>query len=366
MTSDQPMVLAIDDQEANLRLIRAHLRTEPYRVVTSTEPLRALELVDRDPPDLVLLDVMMPELDGFGVLEALRRAVPDTPVVMITALDDRDARLRGLAAGARDFLGKPVDRSELLIRVRNLIALKQTRDELKATVQRLQAANRDLEAFAGALAHDLQQPVTAIAGYAEAIQVRSGPLMVPGDAGHLDRIITAARWAQRMASGLLEFARLGQRTIQREPVDLNEVVAEARACLAEPASGRPVAWTVADLPVVDGDRTLLGQVFTNLLSNAVKYSGTRPQPAVVIDCRADAGKGLAVRVSDNGVGFDMAKAGRLFTPFERLHSAAEFQGTGMGLANVRRIMESHGGSVHAESTPGQGSTFTLVFRPVET
>lgn len=356
-----PTVLVIDDKEINLRLVRAYLQAEPYRVVTSDDPQEALQVIERDPPDLILLDLMMPVLDGFVVLELLKEVAPGVPVVVITGLDERDARLRGLAAGARDYLTKPVDRSELLIRVRNLVALKQTGDALARAVAQLEAANRDLNAFAGGLAHDLQQPITSISAFAQVLQQRSSHLLAPSDGSHLKRIIAAADTARRMIRGLLEFARLGQKTIAMVPVDLNQVVHAARSALAHEVAGDTVTWKVGPLPVVRGDAELLHLAFVNLLSNGIKYSRTREQPSIDIDSRSDAAKGHAIRVRDNGVGFDMAHAGSLFRPFERLHSAAEFEGTGMGLANVRRIMERHGGTVHAESAPGQGAAFTLLF-----
>ncbi|HSV36012.1 MAG TPA: response regulator [Ramlibacter sp.] len=357
-----PTVFVIDDKEVNLRLMRAYLAAQPYRVITCDDPQEALRLIERDPPDLILLDLMMPVLDGFAVLELLKDAAADVPVMVITGMDERDARLRGLAAGARDYLTKPVDRSELLIRVRNLVALKLADDALARAVAQLETANRDLTAFAGGLAHDLQQPITSIAAFAQVIQKHSEHLLPAGDASHLKRIIAAAGTAHQMIRGLLEFARLGQKTIVMAPVDLNEVVQAARNALAHEVAGRPLTWTVGPLPVVQGDHSLLLLAFVNLLSNGIKYSRTQPLPTIAIDGESSAGKGHAIRIRDNGVGFDMAYAGDLFSPFERLHSAAEFEGTGMGLANVRRIMERHGGSVHAESSPGQGATFTLQFR----
>lgn len=355
-------VLVIDDKEVNLRLMRAYLQAEPFEVLTFDDPHAALDLIARDAPDLILLDLMMPVLDGFAVLDQLKGLAPQVPVLVITGLDDRDARLRGLAAGARDFLTKPVDRSELLIRVRNLVALKQAGDALARAHAQLEAANRDLNAFAGGLAHDLQQPITTIGAFAQVLQQHSGHLLPPGEAGHLKRIMAAAGSAQRMIRGLLEFARLGQKKIAMAPVDLNQLVQEAREALAPELQGRPVTWSISPLPRVHGDAALLTLALVNLLSNGIKYSRTREQPAITIDGHSDPATGHAVRIRDNGVGFDMAQAGRLFTPFERLHSASEFEGTGIGLANVRRIMERHGGSVHAESAPGQGATFTLVFR----
>lgn len=224
----------------------------------------------------------------------------------------------------------------------------------------LEAANRDLDAFAGALAHDLQQPITTIGAFTQVIQSHSEPLP-PAQASHLKRIAAAADSAHRMIRGLLEFARLGQRALETTPVDLNELVREARNALAHEAETRPVIWSVAPLPVVRGDRALLLLAFVNLLSNGLKYSRTREQAIIAIESPPRQAKGHVVQVRDNGVGFDMAQAGRLFTPFERLHAASDFEGTGLGLANVRRIMERHGGSIHAQSAPGEGATFTLVF-----
>jgi len=358
-----PVVLVVDDKEVNLRLMRAFLQSEPCRVVTCDDPQAALRLVETDPPDVILLDLMMPVLDGFGVLASLKEAAPHIPVLVVTGLDERDARLRALAAGARDYLTKPVDRSELLIRVRNLLALKQAWDARARAVAQLEAANRDLNAFAGGLAHDLQQPITSITAFAQVIQQHAGHLLPAADASHLKRILTAADSANRMIRGLLEFARLGQRKIEMAPVDLNLVVQGARSALAPETAARAPTWTVDPLPVVRGDPSLLLLAFVNVLSNSIKYSRTRQQPAIDIEGHTDPARGHAIRIRDNGVGFDMAYAGSLFSPFERLHSAAEFEGTGMGLANVRRIMERHGGSVHAESAPDRGATFTLIFRP---
>jgi light-regulated signal transduction histidine kinase (bacteriophytochrome) len=330
-------------------------------VTTCDDPQQALELVAGDPPDVILLDLMMPVLDGFGVLDLLKEAAPNIPVLVITGLDERDARLRALDAGARDYLTKPVDRSELLIRVRNLVALKQSGDALSRAVTELEAVNQDLNSFAGGLAHDLQQPLTSITAFAQVIQQRAGHLLPAADASHLRRILAAANAANGMIRGLLDFARLGQRKIEKVPVDLNQVVTSARAALAHEAASRTVTWKVGQLPVVHGDTALLQLAFVNLLSNGLKYSRTRPRPSIEIDGRSDPRTGHTVRVRDNGVGFDMVYAKDLFRPFERLHSASEFEGTGMGLANVRRIMERHGGTVSADSAPDQGATFTLHF-----
>lgn len=240
-------------------------------------------------------------------------------------------------------------------------AERQRSEQLRQMGEQLLEANRHLDAFAGGLAHDLRQPITTISAFTQVLGERAAPRLLPAEAGYLRRIASAARQAQQMIHGLLEFARLGERAMETVPVDLNRVVAQARDALADELESRPVALDVAPLPVVAGDPALLQLAFINLLSNGIKYSRARERPKIRIEPAPDAGRGPAVRIRDNGVGFDMEAAQRLFRPFERLHSASEFEGTGLGLANVRRIMERHGGSVRAESAPGEGATFTLVF-----
>ncbi|MGE0332695.1 MAG: MASE4 domain-containing protein [Ramlibacter sp.] len=231
--------------------------------------------------------------------------------------------------------------------------------ELHRLSTELEAANRDLDAFAGGLAHDLQQPIISIGAFAQVIQRQSGHLVARSDASHLQYIINATQMAHRMIRSLLDFARLGERKIEAKPVDLGPLVQEARASLS--ADAARVRWQVGPLPVVHGDASLLLLALVNLLSNAVKYSAAREDPEIQVDGHGDAAGGWRICVRDNGIGFEMAQASRLFRPFERLHSAAAFEGTGMGLANVRRIMVRHGGTVEAVSSPGQGAAFTLVF-----
>jgi signal transduction histidine kinase len=233
--------------------------------------------------------------------------------------------------------------------------------QLQRLSTKLQAANRDLDAFAGGLAHDLQQPITTIGAFAQVIQRQSGHLFAPGDASHLQRIISAAGMAQRMIRSLLEFARLGQQKVESVRVDLNRLLQEARGALDADAGRAAITWNVGSLPVVRGDPSLLLLAVVNLLSNAVKYSRGCDHPQIQVEGQPGAAGGHRLRIADNGIGFDMTDAGRLFQPFERLHTSATFEGTGMGLANVRRIMERHGGSVEAEAAPGKGAAFTLVF-----
>lgn len=235
--------------------------------------------------------------------------------------------------------------------------LAEKTEALEVTMSDLQLANRDLQSFAGSLAHDLQQPLTTIAAFSQVMQSHSNQ-MPAADVVNLGKISAAAATAKRMIRGLLEFARLGQAQVHMAPVDLNQVVGEARSAVMA-AETRRIEWRIAHLPIVHGDASLLLLAFINLLSNAVKYSRHQPNTVITIDVAPHPPDRYDVSVKDNGVGFESAHARRLFRPFERLHTMAEFEGTGMGLANVRRIMEKHGGSVRAQSRPGEGAVFTL-------
>lgn len=270
-------------------------------------------------------------------------------------------RVYGLAASAFVLGALLVENGSLHSRLAHAHrALEISRNALGAANAQLATANHDLSRFIGAVAHDLQQPMLSISGYAQHVRKRSETLLPAADAASLQRIIKIAGNADRMIQGLLQFARLGQRELQLEAVDLNGVLGEARSALARELESGGVDLRVAPLPQVRGDATLLALAFVNLLSNAIKYSRGREPPVVEVDALQD-GDATLVRIRDNGVGFDMAHAARLFTPFERLHGANEFEGTGMGLANVRRIMERHDGSIRAESVPGAGATFILRF-----
>ena len=312
-------------------------------------------------------------LIGVVALAVLWRRQPHTVLdlwlLVVLCVWIADTALAAVLNGARFDLGWYAGRlygllangfvlAVLLLESGSLYArLARSNRLLSEALTETRRLNGDLQAFAGSLAHDLQQPLTAIASFAQVIQRSELP---EREHAHLGKIVRATDTARAMIKALLDFARLGESQLKMEPVDLNEVVARVRASLHPTAPAREIEWQIGPLPVVRGDASLLTLAFTNLLSNAVKYTRTCERPVICVEAEALTPQGHVIRVRDNGVGFDMAHATRLFLPFERLHSPREFEGTGMGLANVRRIIERHGGKVMAESRPGQGAVFSLV------
>ncbi len=232
---------------------------------------------------------------------------------------------------------------------------------LEAQVQlrtaELQAANRELEAFSYSVSHDLRAPLRHIVGYIELFRHHVGTSTDPKAEKYLATITDAARRMGALIDGLLSFSRLGRAALAQGVVDFDGLVASSRTALQQDCTGRTVRWEIAPLPPVQGDAVLLREVWANLLENALKY--TRPREVAQIGIGWQPGEDGApvFFVRDNGVGFDMAHAHKLFGVFQRLHHVRDFEGTGIGLALTRRIVERHGGRIWADSTPDAGSCF---------
>src|SRR3989475_12482111 len=220
----------------------------------------------------------------------------------------------------------------------------------------LEAANRELETFSYSVAHDLRAPLRHIDGFARMALEKSHGL---DDAliKHLGPAVQAGGGMGRVIDGLLTLSRIGRAGLQRRPVEMTGLVEEARSQLGPEAARPALHWKIGTLPTVRGDPELLRVVWINLLSNALKYSSRQPRPEIQVGTQT-AGDGKAVLfVRDNGVGFDMRYGGKLFNVFQRLHRQDDFEGIGIGLATVRRVIERHGGRVWAESRINEGATF---------
>lgn len=256
-----------------------------------------------------------------------------------TALDNDALRLQAAAAQA------------------DLQMLNQSLEErVVLRTLELQEANRELEAFSYSVSHDLRTPLRHIVGFGDLLRKEAAGGLTPKGERYLGVITDAAARMSRLIDDLLEFSRMGRQELRRGPVDLGAVVREAWVALEPDRAGRNAEVEVGPLPTVQGDPALLTQVFANLLSNALKYTRTREQARVSVTARQQDGE-VTVTVRDNGVGFDPRYTDKLFGVFQRLHRAEEFEGTGIGLANVRRIVTRHGGRVSAEAVPSEGAAF---------
>lgn len=268
-------------------------------------------------------------------------------------LDDEVATmLRIVAARA----GAEVERRQLVQRNRQLQLDIEQRVESRLAA--LRAANAELEAFAYSVSHDLRAPLRQIAGFAALMDRATGTTLAPAVRQHLADITDAARGMGTLIERMLDYSRAGRTVLRRTDVDLTRLAKEVVADLSRETKGRNIEWSIGALPRVRGDAVLLRQVLFNLLSNAVKYSRPCNLACIEVGLLMSEGAGdVACFVRDNGVGFDMRHVGRLFNVFSRLHPGSTFEGTGIGLANVRRVVHRHGGRVWATGEVGGGATF---------
>jgi PAS domain S-box-containing protein len=247
----------------------------------------------------------------------------------------------------------------LVVRQRAASELEQ---RIAERTTQLAAANKELEAFSYSVSHDLRAPLRHIDGFARLLAQREGDRLDDTSARYLRVIGEAARKMGRLIDDLLAFSRMSRTEMQTRPVDLQQLVADVQHDLMPALENRVIDWRIGRLPVVCGDPAMLNIVFSNLLSNAVKYTAPRPNGQITIDATPGIGEEVVIEVGDNGVGFDMAYAHKLFGVFQRLHRDEEFEGTGIGLATVRRIISRHGGRTWATGALDGGATFSITLQ----
>ncbi|HEX4798566.1 MAG TPA: PAS domain S-box protein [Burkholderiales bacterium] len=240
--------------------------------------------------------------------------------------------------------------------LRDITARKEAEGILTRRTAELEAANRELEAFSYSVSHDLRAPLRHIDGFSDMLREECGPALDDSGRRYLGVISESVKQMGRLIDDLLVFSKMGRVEMRQTQISMDDLVKEVLGELAGETDGRNIEWEIQSLPVVLGDGSMMKQVWTNLLSNSVKYTRPRDLAKIKIGCTQNNGQ-LEFYVQDNGVGFDMKYVEKLFGVFQRLHRAEEFEGTGVGLANVRRIVSRHGGRTRAQGRVDEGATF---------
>ena len=239
--------------------------------------------------------------------------------------------------------------------------LRRTNETLEqrvlARTAELDSTNKELEAFSYSVAHDLRAPLRHMDGFIRLLKKHSWASLDERNQRYLGIISDSARQMGLLIDDLLAFSRVGRAELQLLPVSLQQLVQEAMQELREETQGRNIAWKISQLPEVMADRSMMRLVMINLLANAVKFTGKRERAEIEVGASSNEADGIVVFVRDNGVGFDMEYADKLFGVFQRLHPAEEYEGTGIGLANVQRIIHRHKGRTWARGEVDQGATF---------
>jgi signal transduction histidine kinase len=359
-------VLIVDDNPTNVEVLLDYLSDSGFKVLVAEDGQSALEQVEYLKPDLILLDVMMPSVDGFETCRRLKEneATRDIPVIFMTSLADTLDKVKGFEAGAVDYITKPVQHEEVLARVTTHLKLRNLQQQLQGQNLRLQheiterqKLIEELDAFAHTVAHDLQNPLSIIIAYLELLEASWS------SAAERQRAMQViAQNGARMTNiikGLLLLARMRQAEVVPQPLDMAKIVHEAQQRLIfmiEEKQAEIIVPDEAAWPAALGNTLWVEEVWANYLGNALKYGGQPPRLELGATAQAD---GL-VRfwVKDNGNGLSPADQARLFTPFTRLNQE-RVEGYGLGLSIVQRIVEKLGGQVGVESEgqPGRGCTF---------
>lgn len=356
--TDKPRVLIVDDVAANLIALEAALQDLECELMRADSGNDALKLLLEHDYAVILLDVQMPEMDGFEVARLARgnERSQNTPIIFLTAMHDtEEAELRGYGTGAVDFLFKPFNPRVIKSKVQVFLDLYVQRRQLAEEIVAHKCTMAELEAFNYSVSHDLRAPLRAIDGFSRILVEDFGPDLNDEAKSHLDRIRGSAQRMDHLIRDLLELSRTTRAQVRKRSIDLGEVSAGVFERLRAAHPERTVETTVGPNLGAFGDPALLGIVMENLIGNAWKFTMKRS------DARIELGSLPAdfptYFVRDNGAGFEMGQVTRLFRAFQRLHSTSEFEGTGIGLATVRRIVERHGGRVWAESRPNEGACF---------
>jgi len=366
-------ILVVDDDSTKRFALKTVLAPLGEVVVEASSGADCLRQLLRQEFAVILLDVRMPVMDGFETAQLIRqrpRSEP-TPIIFVTALDQAETDVgRGYDLGAVDFVFAPVVPAILRAKVAVFVELYRAQQELRRYRSRLEilveerttaltAINRELEAFSYSVSHDLRAPLLAFDGLSKTMLEQYGDRLDKRAKDNLKRMRGASQRMTSVFDGLRTLFRLTSGEVHREKLDITmlarEIVAETRAVTPE----RDGKVEIAPSMTVSGDRRMVRILLTNLLSNAWKFTSGTPSPRIEVGTEVVDGESR-IFVRDNGVGFDMIYAHRLFGAFQRLHSQSEFPGAGIGLATARRIVNRPGGRIWAEGAVGEGATFYFV------
>lgn len=350
-------LLVVDDQPSNLSILFHTLNAAGYQVLIAKNGQSALEKLNYVHPDLILLDVMMPVLDGFSTCQKIKAQEDkrDIPIIFMTALTETQYKLRGFEVGAADYVTKPIQSQELLARVKTHLHLYHLQKQL-------QIQNEELGTFAHTLAHDLKNPLNMLLLYAETL-IEEYPIGRAVDEFAQRSLRKMARTSRRMFDLINEVLLLAcaseQTELPLETLDMRELVAHLQEQELQPLltkTAGQIELSGTDWPLVKGYRPWLEAVWLNYLSNGLKYGGHPPR--LQLSARLDAqGEQVCFSISDNGSGIALEAQQNLFIPFHRLPGQKKAEGHGLGLSIIQRIVTRLGGKVGVDSAPGRGSRF---------
>ncbi|MBN1579396.1 MAG: hybrid sensor histidine kinase/response regulator [Anaerolineae bacterium] len=361
--SSKGHILVVDDRPSSLKILTSMLSTNGYRVQPAASGESALKAVQAVLPDLILLDVSMPGMDGYQVCQRLKASerTRDIPVIFISARNEAQDKIKAFTVGGVDYITKPFRLEEVLARVDAHMTIRNLQKNLQDQVA-------ELDAFAHTVAHDLKNPLGIVVGYSEMLEAYYKEIEPEQARQHLHLIAQAGRKASNIIDELLLLANVRQtETMDMEALNMGEIVTSAQQCLSDMIAASRAKISIPDeWPIAIGYGPWVEEIWVNYISNAIKYGG-KP-PSVQLGAKAFTSGGVpSIRfwVRDNGPGLDKKEQVLLFAQFTRLHRTRA-DGHGLGLSIVRRIAERLNGEVGVKSQAGQGSVFWFTLPGIPT
>jgi two-component system sensor histidine kinase/response regulator len=354
-----PNVLIVDDTAENLRLLVSILGAQGYEARPVTSGRQALQAAERDPPDLILLDINMPQMNGYEVCLELkaRERCRDVPVIFLTALGDVSDKVRAFEVGGVDYITKPFQVEEVLARVRTHIALRHVSRDLEQSYRRLSELEKLRDDLVRMVVHDMRSPLMVISGHLQLLRTNAGDLL--GEhAIDLESALQGTRTLTAMTEDLLDVSRLenGKLVLDRRVHDLGAMASEVCRSLAVLDRERVIEVEVRDATTIACDGALVRRVIENLLGNALKHTPDGGRVRIVLSAT---GSGLRVAVLDEGRGVPVEARTRIFEKFETLAARRDqrYHSVGLGLAFCKLAVEAHGGSIGVDAAEPRGSVF---------
>lgn len=402
-------ILIVDDRDDNLMSVQSLLEPEGYQIIKATSGREALKiLLSQFDFALILMDVQMPNLNGFETASLIyeREKLRHIPIIFITAHNYGDENIfKGYKSGAVDYIYKPINPDylkakvsifvdlyrkthQLIVQEQKLIAInksleveinehKMSEEKVKAlnlellkNIDKLEAANKDLDRFAFMASHDLQEPLRKILTFSERLNTKFGDQLDDEGRRYINRIRSATERLQLLIKDIMTFAKISMEKSAYEKSDLNELVNDVISEMESTIEEKNAQITIEKLPAMYVNPSLMRPLFYNLIHNALKYSRSSVTPEVRIYCEPFSSESemesdqthlpyYRIFVEDNGIGFDQKYAEQIFEMFRRLHHHDEYEGTGIGLAFCKKIVEQHDGFISARSNIDKGSTFII-------
>ncbi|MBW1782483.1 MAG: response regulator [Deltaproteobacteria bacterium] len=369
-------ILIVDDDETNIKLLKGMLISENYHLYGASNGKEALKMVGEISPDLILLDVMMPGIDGFEVCRRLKEDEKTRmiPVVMVTVLAEKEYQIRAMEAGADDFLSKPVDQTELRVRVKSLLRIKSYHDdlveshrELTEKNEKLQELERIKEGLIHMIIHDLNNPLMAISGNLE-LFLEEKQDFSESQFQKIEKCLQYCRDLKNLIQSLLDIHILeeGHLELNKEVTDMTELTDSVLELFVQKTEAKQISLSFprpGDIPSVKVDRQLTKRVGANLLNNAIRHTPKGGKVEVIINHLPD-NKNICFSVRDNGIGLAPEYHRKVFDKFEQVELKKEgvmVGDSGLGLAFCKTAVEAHGGKIWVESEgEGKGCTFSFV------